>query len=85
MSFKRKDLLAKHLESYTEKLNNLLNKLNIEDLDSAMTTIIDTMTNGKTLWFCGNGGSAATASHMQVDFGYFVRYFSAFSVDIFYL
>ena len=76
MSLKRKDLLAKHLESYTEKLNNLLNKLNIEDLDSAMTTIIDTMTNGKTLWFCGNGGSAATASHMQVDFGYFVRYFS---------
>lgn len=76
MSFNRKDLLAKHLKDYTEKLNNLLKELNIEDLDAAMTTIIDTMTNGKTLWFCGNGGSAATASHMQVDFGYFVRYFS---------
>lgn len=76
MSFNRKDLLAKHLKDYTEKLNNLLKELNIEDLDAAMTAIIDTMTNGKTLWFCGNGGSAATASHMQVDFGYFVRYFS---------
>jgi D-sedoheptulose 7-phosphate isomerase len=76
MSFNRKDLLAKHLESYKEKLNTLLKELNIEDLNAAMTVIIETMTNGKTLWFCGNGGSAATASHMQVDFGYFVRYFS---------
>lgn len=76
MSVNRKDLLAKHLESYTDKLNNLLMELKVEDLDAAMTAIINTITNGKTLWFCGNGGSAATASHMQVDFGYFVRYFS---------
>lgn len=72
----RLDLLANHLDSYRSKLTDLLNELKVEDLEQAMTAIIDSMTSGKTIWFCGNGGSAATASHMQVDFGYFVRYFS---------
>lgn len=76
MSTNRKELLADHLDSYKTKLHNLLEALKIEDLDAAVTAIIDSMTAGKTIWFCGNGGSAATASHMQVDFGYFVRYFS---------
>lgn len=73
---KRKELLESHLGEYRQKLFDLFEKLSLEDLTKATTVIIDTMTKGGTVWFCGNGGSAATASHMQVDFGYFVRYFS---------
>jgi len=40
--------------------------------------LIGVFKNGKTVYVCGNGGSAATASHMQADFTFFVRYFTKF-------
>ena len=76
MEKNRNKKLLNHLNSYKKKLNNLLEEIIEKDLETAISAIISAMTNGNTIWFCGNGGSAATASHMQVDFGYFVRYFS---------
>ena len=47
-----------------------------------MTKVIDqminTFKNDNTVYVCGNGGSAATASHMQADFSFFTRYFTNF-------
>ena len=76
MSNSRKTILTNHLEDYKVKLNALLDKIDTDVLESVVSTLITAFKNGNTIWFCGNGGSAATASHMQVDFGYFVRYFS---------
>lgn len=76
MSNSRKTNLTNHLEDYKVKLNALLDKIDTDVLESVVATIVTAFKNNNTIWFCGNGGSAATASHMQVDFGYFVRYFS---------
>jgi len=42
------------------------------DLDQALALVRDTVRNQRTLFFCGNGGSAADAQHMATE--YVVRY-----------
>ena len=42
------------------------------DLDQALDMVRETVRNGRTLFFCGNGGSAADAQHMATE--YVVRY-----------
>lgn len=76
MKIERKDNLKKHLTDYKNKIDNLYNQIDINKLNDAVSELITAIVNKKTIWFCGNGGSAALASHMHVDFGYFVRYFS---------
>src|SRR5689334_3542808 len=41
-------------------------------LDEALDLVRETVRNGRTLFFCGNGGSAADAQHMATE--YVVRY-----------
>lgn len=41
-------------------------------LDKALTMVRETVTRGGTLFFCGNGGSAADAQHLATE--YVVRY-----------
>ncbi|QTN38502.1 SIS domain-containing protein [Cryomorphaceae bacterium] len=72
----RKVLIKNHFEDYKGRLLKLIDEVDPNVLDQIATSFITAFKNDKTIWFCGNGGSAATASHMQVDFGYFVRYFS---------
>ena len=42
------------------------------DLEQALSMVRETVTGGGTLFFCGNGGSAADAQHMATE--YVVRY-----------
>ena len=42
------------------------------DLDQALDMVRETVRAGRTLFFCGNGGSAADAQHMATE--YVVRY-----------
>jgi D-sedoheptulose 7-phosphate isomerase len=42
------------------------------DLDRALSMVRETVTAGGTLFFCGNGGSAADAQHLATE--YVVRY-----------
>ena len=42
------------------------------DLDQALDMVRETVRGGRTLFFCGNGGSAADAQHMATE--YVVRY-----------
>lgn len=42
------------------------------DLDAALAMVQETVAAGGTLFFCGNGGSAADAQHMATE--YVVRY-----------
>ena len=76
MKNNRKEKLAEYLIEYKTKIDELYNQLDLNELNNAVSEIITAVVNKKTIWFCGNGGSAALASHMHVDFGYFVRYFS---------
>lgn len=74
----RKKNIQNYFNSYRERLNNLLDAVDINALEKVIETMINTFKNGKTVYVCGNGGSAATASHIQADFSFFVRYFTKF-------
>ena len=71
----RKKNLKKHSLEYQGKLNDLFSQIDYDVLEKIVETIVEAYKNDKTIYVCGNGGSAATASHYQVDFGFFVRYF----------
>jgi len=74
----RKIILQSYFDNYRVRLNNLLDQIDIEDLQAVIELMITTFKKGKTVFVCGNGGSAATASHIQADFSFFVRYFTQF-------
>jgi D-sedoheptulose 7-phosphate isomerase len=56
-------------------LSNLYDQIDYDVLEKIVSLIVESYKNNKTIYVAGNGGSAATASHYQVDFGFFVRYF----------
>lgn len=57
------------MKEYIEMEIKMLQKLNIDELNAAANAITDCRKRGGTVYTIGNGGSAATASHMVVDFG----------------
>ena len=77
-NMERKEKLSPYLENYKTRLNDLLNLIEIDVLEQVITCMINAFKNGNTVYVAGNGGSAATASHMQADFSFFVRYFTKF-------
>ena len=58
---KIKDYIAKEIET--------LNKLDTEEIEKAIHALLKVREEGGTVYTCGNGGSAATASHFVCDFG----------------
>lgn len=74
----REENLAKFLTSYKSRLIKLFDSIDIKMLESIIESMITAFKNGNTLYVVGNGGSAATASHIQADFQFFVRYFTKF-------
>lgn len=70
-----KENLIKHFMEYRKKLDDLYDQIDFDILEKITSIIINAYKNGNTIFVAGNGGSAATASHYQVDFGFFVRYF----------
>lgn len=56
------------MEKYNDSLKDYYsNPLNIE---KAVELIIDKIINGKSIWVIGNGGSASTAEHFEIDMMY---------------
>lgn len=60
-------------QNYYKNLFTALNKLNAKDLDKASKLIFEKIKNKKTIFVCGNGGSAAIANHYVCDFLKFFR------------
>ncbi|MDD4187285.1 MAG: SIS domain-containing protein [Bacilli bacterium] len=58
----------KAIKEYYEREIRVINNLNLDELNEAMNAIYTTYKNNGTIYVCGNGGSASTASHMQNDF-----------------
>lgn len=61
---------------FTDKIKNYLDletkviaSLNIEEINEVMNALLDCYNRGGTVYTCGNGGSASTATHMVCDFG----------------
>ena len=52
----------------TQKIQKIGNTLDLQAFEKTLELIKNTSLNGGKLIFVGNGGSAAIASHMAVDF-----------------
>ena len=58
----------KELMEYRDREIEVFSKLNLENVNTVMNVLEDARLSGKHIFICGNGGSAATASHYAVDF-----------------
>lgn len=58
----------KKLTEYRDKEIEVFKKLNLEDVNQVMNVLESTRMSGNRIFICGNGGSAATASHYAGDF-----------------
>jgi D-sedoheptulose 7-phosphate isomerase len=54
-------------EEYSEYLGDILKEINKEGLNEISEKLLEARKNGNTVFFVGNGGSAATASHFSED------------------
>lgn len=56
------------IREYLNRDIEAFNKLNIDEINTAIEAIYHAWERGSTIYVMGNGGSAATASHMVCDF-----------------
>jgi len=61
--------LGEFVLGYFNYLNVLQTKLNVTNINDVINCFITAREKGKTIYFAGNGGSAATASHFAQDLG----------------
>lgn len=57
------------IKSYIACEIETLQKLDVEAINDALNLLMETQKNHKRIYIFGNGGSSATASHFQNDFG----------------
>ena len=68
-----KNKIHSFLESYLKTLNNSILKSDIKKFEKAALIIKKTTQNKRTIFVCGNGGSAAIANHYVCDYLKFLR------------
>mgnify|MGYP006159771657 CR=1 FL=1 len=74
----RKEAVSDYFKNYKTRVIDLIEKTDINKMTKIIEIMINVFKNDNTVYVCGNGGSAATASHMQADFSFFTRYFTDF-------
>lgn len=73
MEFVTAEDVKKFAQSYILKLGQFLESLDLEALAEIIEQIERVRVEGKTIFLIGNGGSAATASHMAEDLAFGTR------------
>src|SRR5687767_6997220 len=58
-----------HARSYLRRLSQLLGELDLDEIARAAEAMWQAREDGRRIFFIGNGGSAATASHFANDIG----------------
>ena len=58
-----KDLINNSLKNHSE----VLRLINESDIISSANIILDAINEGKTIFWCGNGGSASQANHLSAE------------------
>lgn len=56
------------IDSYFSEISETLKRVDKAEIDQAMNALMDAYMRGADIYSFGNGGSAATASHMMNDF-----------------
>ena len=57
-----------YTRDYLNRMAALLHTICVEEIDTATDLLWENYRGGRRTVFCGNGGSAATASHLPADF-----------------
>ena len=58
----------RELKGYRDREIEVLKKLDLDSVNKVMNILEEARLSGKHIFICGNGGSAATASHYAGDF-----------------
>jgi D-sedoheptulose 7-phosphate isomerase len=61
--------IKQFIKGYYKYLFTILNSIDVNEIAAFAEELVKTRNEGNTIFFIGNGGSAATASHMVNDFG----------------
>ena len=61
-------IMANSTRRYLDGIRGVLDELSVDEIDNAVQLFWDNYAQGRRVVFCGNGGSAATASHLPADF-----------------
>jgi D-sedoheptulose 7-phosphate isomerase len=56
-----------HIEQYFKEIKEIADTISRKEIDSAIETLFEAWKNGNQVFFCGNGGSAGTATHFMCD------------------
>ena len=56
------------IKDYLHNEKTIIDSLDIDVINRIMNEILESQNRGNTIYICGNGGSAATASHYCCDF-----------------
>lgn len=59
---------TRELEGYRNREIEVYQRLDLADVNAVMNVLEEARLSGKHIFICGNGGSAATASHYAGDF-----------------
>ena len=54
-------------KSYIDYLSSVLNNISLKDIEKFVEVLLEARERGSSIFFIGNGGSAATASHFAND------------------
>lgn len=65
--FNNSNGLSDYSKSYFEYLNKVLTSISLSEIDVFVKILLEARESGSTIFFIGNGGSAATASHFAND------------------
>src|SRR3989338_374722 len=65
--FKESGLRADYFRRYGDYVQKLISEIDIESVKKTVDCFLEARKNDKTIYFAGNGGSAATASHFAQD------------------
>ena len=60
--------MKQYTENYFSTIKKLLDELDKDSIEAAVNLIESSINGGRHIYIMGNGGSAATASHMANDF-----------------
>ena len=58
---------TKFIRDYLSDMKSVIDGISAEDIDKAVGILFDAWKKGDTIYTCGNGGSASTATHFVCD------------------
>ena len=60
--------VATYCKGYVEVLERAFQSLDMDQMARAASALLKAFSQGKTVYVCGNGGSAAISNHLRCDF-----------------